>query len=448
HFECDSAQPFTLEAQAEPWRLHPYHLGSHAVGRDGFFEFGNDPDGLDFDADTILPAQDDAVAVCHFNTHSIYSLVFEKEHLASLLPKYPDPLLHLCFGFAMRGPGLVRDGNLVVRSAEPARTGSLEICSLTEQTDSPASWRKDLASIASLADDVKVDAARKAHIKWWRDFWDRSWIHVTGDARADAVSQSYIIQRFMNACAGRGAQPIKFNGSILTVGDAQLKSGNSSDRNHDPDYRAWGASYWNQNNRHIYWPMLAAGDFDLLAPWFNMYVHALPLAEDRTRQYFHHDGAAFIETMYFWGLPNINDFGWNNSGAELDSPWMRYHIQGGVEVIAQMLDRYDYTLDADFAVHSLLPMANAVIAYYDQHWRRGSDGKILMSPSQSIETYQMDAVNPTPDIAGLKSILPRLLALPSSLGSTSNRALWQKTFNDLPAIPEGTTAQGKIPPHG
>ena len=41
----------------------------------------------------------------------------------------------------------------------------------------------------------------------------------------------------------------------------------------------------------------------------------------------------------------MNDFGWDNPGVELQSEWMRYHIQGGLEVLAQMLDRYDYTLD-------------------------------------------------------------------------------------------------------
>ncbi len=448
HVEIEAGQPVALEAKAEPWRLHPHHLDSRAVGREGFFEFGNDPDGLDFDADTILPARDAMAAVCHFNTHSIYPLVLEKEHLAALLPKYPDPLMHRCFGFGMRGPDLATDRDLSLRSVAPAREQRLDIFALTEQTDSPDSWRKDLASVAASADATKLKTAWKAHAKWWDEFWNRSWIHVSGDARADAVSQSYAIQRFMNACAGRGAQPIKFNGSIFTVGHALAEGQRSSERNHDPDYRAWGASYWNQNNRHVYWPMLAAGDFDLLAPWFDMYVRALPLAEDRTRQYFHHDGVAFIETMYFWGLPNINDFGWRNSSVELDSPWMRYHIQGALEVIAQMLDRYDYMLDTEFARQSLLPMANAVVTYYDEHWQRGPDGKILMSPSQSIETYQVDAVNPTPDIAGLNSILPRLLALPSSLGSGADRALWSKVLHDLPAVPMGTTAQGKIPHHG
>jgi len=179
-----------------------------------------------------------------------------------------------------------------------------------------------------------------------------------------------------------------------------------------------------------------------------MYVQALPLARARTQAYFHHDGAAFIETIYFWGLPNVNDFGWDNPGPELQSEWMRYHIQGGLEVLAQMLDQYDYTQDAAFARQSVVPMADAVVMYYDKHWQRGPDGKIWMSPAQAIETYQRDAVNPAPDLAGLKSVLPRLLALPADLAGASERAVWARVLNDLPPLPVGMTAKGKLPPQG
>ena len=245
-----------------------------------------------------------------------------------------------------------------------------------------------------------------------------------------------------------GAQPIKFNGSLFAVGRDLPEGAISTEKDHDPDFRAWGASYWNQNTRWVYWPLLATGDYDLLAPWFNMYVRALPLAKDRTRAHFHHDGGAFVETIYFWGLPNVNDFGWSNQGPELQSGWMRYHVQGGLEVLAQMLDRYDYTEDIDFARTSLLPLAEATITYYAQHWPRGADGKILLEPSQSIETYQKNAVNPTPDVADLRSVLPRLLALPPNLTSETERASWMKVLQELPAIPLGTTARGKLPPKG
>lgn len=448
HLEVQADQPIQLQAISEVWRNKSYHLTQREVTRAGFFEFGSDPDGLDFDPDTILPAQNNQVAWCHFNRRSIYPLVFEKEHLESVLSKYPDPLLHRCFGVGMSGSDLVPSDNQTLKSKRSSKFVRLDLYALTEQTGSRENWRSALNKLIRSTAKVKISAARKAHEQWWTDFWDRSWIHVTGTTDADKVSQSYAIQRYMTACAGRGAQPIKFNGSLFTVGGDLPDGTSSSEGNHDPDYRAWGACFWNQNTRLVYWPLIATGDYDLLSPWFNMYVHALPLVKDRTQLYFHHDGGAFIETMYFWGLPNINDFGWNNNGVELQSEWMRYHVQGGLEVLAQMLDRYDYTQDSEFARDNLLPMADTVVTWYDQHWRRGPDGKILMSPAQSLETYQRNAVNPTPDIAGLMSVLPRLLALPSNLSSQTQRSLWTNVQKDLPAIPMGTTAKGKLPPKG
>jgi hypothetical protein len=348
----------------------------------------------------------------------------------------------------MTGKRLSADGDQTLQSTGPGKSFALDLSALTEQADSPEAWRADLARLTGTIESTRLSTARKAHQRWWAQFWNRSWIHIEGSAEADKISQSYIMNRYMTACAGRSAQPAKFNGSLFTVGHDLPAGVSSSEKNWDPDYRTWGACFWNQNTRMLYWPLMATGDFDLLMPWFNMYVQDIPLIKDRTRAYFHHDGGAFCETMYFWGLPNINDFGWDNAGVELVSPWMRYHIQGGLEVLAQMLDYYDYTGDANFLKQSLLPVADTVITFYDQHWKRGADGKILFSPSQSIETYQETAVNPTPDIAGLLSTITRLQALPKNSTDDNARALWTRVLKDLPPIPMGRTAKGKLPPHG
>jgi hypothetical protein len=45
-------------------------------------------------------------------------------------------------------------------------------------------------------------------------------------------------------------------------------------------------------------------------------------------------------------------------------------------------------------------------------------------------------------------VLPRLLALPESLTSQAQRDLWSKVLRDLPPLPRGTTAKGKLPPLG
>ena len=205
---------------------------------------------------------------------------------------------------------------------------------------------------------------------------------------------------------------------------------------HDPDYRAWGNSYWNQNNRLLYWPFIATGDFGImLRPWFAMYGNALLLAQDRTRLYFHHPGAEFIETMNFWGLPNLSDFDSDNPGNEVQSRYMRYHIQGALEVVAQMLDECEITRDSAFARTQLVPLADAVAAFYANHWPRGAEGELRFSPAQAIETYQVDAVNPTPDIAALRNVLPRLIDLPVAAATPAQRTAWKQTLSDLPAHP-------------
>jgi alpha-L-fucosidase 2 len=449
HVEAKLEHPATMQARLELWRTktHPYNESSPDKG--GLFEMRDHAIPLNFEADTVLPASANHVAWYHFNSSSIYPIVLEQEHLESLLHKYPDPLLHRCFGATLTGPGLVSSDDHALESAAPGRSLRLDIIGLTETgVASPAEWKAAADSLVKKVNAVPLNIARAAHQQWWRDFWNRSWIHVSGTEDAAKVSQGFIMQRYMLAASSRGAFPAKFNGGLFTVGHDIAGNEESTAKNHNPDFRAWGSSYWNQNNRLLYWPLIETGDFDLLKPWFDMYVNALPLAKDRTQAYFHHAGAAFIETGYFWGLPNLNDFGWDNPTTEVKSEWMRYHIQGTLEVISQMLDEYDVTQDAEFAKKDIIPFADAIVTYYNLHWTRGEDGKIKFAPVQSLETYQRIAVNPTPDIAGLKSVLPRLLALPPESTSIDQRSSWKQLLADLPTIPIGKTANGKLPPFG
>ena len=105
--EIQTEAPVELKATSEVWRTKEKSFDKGVIGKTdlGFWEWGNKPDGLTFDPDTILPAKDNRVSWCHFNKRSLYPLVFEREHLESLLTKYPDPLLHRCFGVTMKGDG-------------------------------------------------------------------------------------------------------------------------------------------------------------------------------------------------------------------------------------------------------------------------------------------------------------------------------------------------------
>ena len=244
------------------------------------------------------------------------------------------------------------------------------------------------------------------------------------------VSQGYALQRFITACGGRGAYPIKFNGTIFTV---------DTDRRFDPDYRAWGGMYWFQNTRLPYWPMLASGDFDMMRPLFAMYRNALDLAAHRTAKYFRHGGACFPETMYFWGAYHNGDmgYGWDRTGKGLfpgNNEYIRYYWSGALELTAMMADYYHHTGDRRFLLNTLLPLADAIMAFYDQHYPREANGILRFEPAQSLETW-WDCVNPLPEIAGLRFVLDRLLSLPARDAGPLRTAQWERLRKSLPPLP-------------
>ncbi len=86
-----------------------------------------------------------------------------------------------------------------------------------------------------------------------------------GSDTSSSVTQGYTLQRYMQACGGRGPYPIKFNGGMFTVEPKPFG------KPYNADWRAWGDCFWWQNTRHMYHPMLAAGDFEMMDPLFAMY---------------------------------------------------------------------------------------------------------------------------------------------------------------------------------
>ena len=440
--EAAAAHPFDLQATLELWRTARRTIDPQSKEMFGLYELRGGPEPVVIAPDTVLPARGNRLVWYHRNERSTYPSVLRVQHLEALLDKYPDPLLHRTFGACMQGSGLVAADDHTLKSAKPATKYRLSITALTAQATTPEAWEKKLNEVAAAAAAVDLESARQAHESWWQAFWDRSWLHVTGSKQAEAVSSGYALQRWMMACSSRGSLPVKFNGGLFTVGATFTDPNDKTVKIHDPDYRAWGSNYWFQNNRHLYWPLIVTGDDDLLAPWFKMYMDALPLARDKTKDYYHHDGACFQETIYFWGTTNNSNFGWQNKNVETTNGYIRRYWSGGIEMTAMMLDRFACTLDRSFARDTLIPFADAITTFYDQHWKRDEHGKIRFDPAQSLETWHV-AVNPLPEIAGLRYVLPRLLALPVALTTEAQRALWKKTLADLPPIPIGPGPDGK-----
>ncbi len=338
----------------------------------------------------------------------------------------------LTFGAIIKGNGLARkDDTTLVSGPSDARLFS--IYPLTAVRTTVSQWQARLEKQAGRIEKLPLQQTRLAHQQWWDKFWHRSWIYIRGDSAARTVKEGYVLQRYVTACAGRGAYPIKFNGSIFVVDNPALRQGGGRDKHPvsvDADYRTWGGQYWFQNTRPMYWPRLMAGDFDEMDPLFNMYAAILPANAVQVKDYYHHGGAYFAETAPFWG-------GLRYWGPEVQEDWTGHYFTPILELSMMMLDYYEYTGDRKFAKELLLPVASAGLQFFDQHFTRDSAGKLLLDPDNSIEMF-WKVHDPAPDIAGLRAITARMLALPFDLTTPAARAGWQRLQRELPDLPVGT----------
>ncbi|MCK5000328.1 MAG: LamG domain-containing protein [Anaerohalosphaera sp.] len=253
---------------------------------------------------------------------------------------------------------------------------------------------------------------------------------------ASTVTRAYALQRFIDACGSRGEFPVKFNGSIFTV-----------DFNGDPDDRRWGQGYWWQNSRLPYISMPMSGDFDLMKPLMRMYVDDIfPLCEYRTKKYFGFEGAYFGECMYPWGAIFSNTYGWDKPYSERKDPlqrsmWHKWEWVAGPELVFMLMDYCEYTGDEKYLVEKVVPIAEAIMSFFENYYKVNDAGKLVMYPSQAVETW-IECTNPMPEVAGLRSITQRLLGLDKRLTNAKQRARWKAFMSKLPAIPTRETEDG------
>jgi alpha-L-fucosidase 2 len=435
---CEARVPdgMTIAASLEPWRLKPETLDDELVSGLNYFPelFGKTV----VRPDVIVDEASDRVVWYHENPETPS---FLKNLTLQGLEKFPlpNPLAGRIFGGLMEGAGFARRTSTTLVSAA-GRTRKLSVHLLTRHPATPRTWRTEVDGLARRTDAVPFEEARKAHAAWWERFWDRSWIYVRGggsvetndgpESEGRVVTRGYILQRFINACAGRGGFPIKFNGSIFAVEEEGTEG--------FADYRRWGPGYWWQNTRLPYMAMPAAGDFDLMNPFFEMYAGLLPLGRYRTKLYFGHDGVYFPECLYFWGAVFTETWGDKPLSERPEriqaSGYHKYEWVGGLEMAARMIEYYLYTEDRDFLRGTALPFAEAVLTFFEQHYKTGADGRLVLFPSQALETW-WDCTNPMPEVAGLHDVTKKLGALPPGLLTRKQKDLARRLAAKLPPIP-------------
>lgn len=413
--------PRQVVATLEPWRTE-----ARTIPKDehrSAWSAQGAPFELRESADLLLPGPDH-VTWAHRNEWSVVPELWKQQSLEGLDGLW-DPILHRTFGGRISGPGFSAESATRL-SAAPKEDFALQIATYTAQTRTLSEWDQAVRKVAASSD---LDDARRRTQDWWRALWQRSWVFVPNQRE---VSQANALQRYVQACQGRGEFPIKFNGGYYTVEPAPMG------QPFNADWRQWGDAHWFQNVRFTVHPMLAQGDFEQMEAFWRLYERALPLAMARAQSYHRAKGAYFPETMTPFGTYAGQDYGWDRTGLrpdEVQCPWWQYAWNQGPELVALMLDRWEITQDDAFLDERVLPMAEQVLLYFDSRFRKDEKGRIVLDPTQVVETYWKGVVNDAPTVAGLIAITERLCALPTRQVPARLRAFFAKMRAACPDLP-------------
>ncbi len=432
HVEVNSSKKVMVEAAYESWRYQDRIVKARE-------NFANSykwaaPKNNVYKKDEIS-FSNNGVLFYHYNSSkTIFDETVKQQGLQAIEAQMFNPLKNLATGGLFKGNHFIEAGvytgeysgtdykGFKLKSKFAAKTHELTLTLNTNQVTDINEWKQQLNAITS------TKTAFAENLIWWNSFWNRSFIQIDkyNEGSTDwNVGRNYQLFRFMLACNAKGNWPTKFNGGLFTVDPIHADTGN---KGLTPDYRNWGGGiHTAQNQRLVYFPMLKSGDWDLLQPQLNFYLHLLKNADLRSKIYWNHGGACFTEQLENFGLPNYAEYGTKrpadfDKGLEYNA-WLEYEWDTVLEFCLMMLEEETYT---GKNISDRIPFIESCLTFFDEHYQylanqRGSkkldaNGKLVLYPSSAAETFKM-AYNSTSTIAALQVITHRLLAskyLPAS----------------------------------
>ena len=392
----------------------------------------------------VLLSDTDAVTVLHENGETMLAQTAALQGLGDRMDAIPDRLTGRVFGAR-----LVSDQPLSVRENALVGTAT-EVC-LRVLTASELGGRSAFFSaLERLTAALPTPAeALSRTARWWQDYWQQSYIEVSGDPerQADiepavaaavgettgytcpcpsAVTRAYTLTRYMFACCSTGAFPVLYNGMLFSLmpggGEhfgystfgtsytAQPTGAPTPELN--PDERSWCTEHLWQNLRHPYHSLLARRETE---PFRALFAYFRPFWElDRLRaaRYYGAAGQHSTEMTLSCGLQTMEIYGAdreklalgyaeNRSGGAVD-------ISPGLERIFLMLDYVDFTHDRQLLTDYVLPYTKELLEYIRTRFPNRHAGRIVLGPLQSVETY-WDTIDPAPTVAGMRAVVERLL---------------------------------------
>lgn len=378
----------------------------------------------------------------------------------------PDFLTNRIFGgiMEMSRPKLT-DGCLQTTGTHM----EVRITTLSGQYEDEKQWKKELSLLQQK--NKPAETALRDTINQWTDFWERSYIFVSGDKSQKAmcteevlkraeepmecndvpskVTQAYLLTKYMFACCKDGNFPIFYNGLLFNLapgngehlevptfaGTFTSKPLKEADEEFNPDERSWAIEHLWQNLRLPYYTMLQTGDFESLKRMFCYYLRFQKLNEERAKAYYGAEGIHNVEMTLSCGLMSAEIYGIDRSDkhpGEADNHWGgSIQISPGLELLNLMLEYCRYTQDTVFLKEEVTEYARKTFRYIETRFGRDEDGKIFLTDINCVETY-FHTDNPITIIAGMHSTLRKLLNMDIS---KDDKRYFQQILNITPSLP-------------
>lgn len=335
YLRMNSDIPYKVKVTAESWRKQA-HVITQGEAVSAWMNQMPSWVHVEESADVFQSGGKDIVWY-HQNRQSVYDFVMKHQQKEAVADNFPDPIRNRVWGVSISADGLKKANDSTFLSTHDIRQCELKLVTHSAQYESVADWKKE---ISRRTKRTSADKAFLASRKWWSDFWKHSYIYVEipdEPELAHRLTQSYILQRYMQAGSGRGNFPIKFNGSIFTTDPKYTRAS----AEYSPDFRMWGNDFWWQNTRLPYYAMLANGDFDQMHALFDFYLDRMSAFKTLASKYYQAKGAFIPETVTIFGTYANGEYGWDRSGLspnEITCMYIRYIWVQTLELSKLMLD--------------------------------------------------------------------------------------------------------------
>ncbi len=415
HVDMNSGEPRTLTTSYETWS------GYQASQQEGGFEW--------------------VKRLAEVNPRRTQDM--KSQGMEDFAKSIPDPLSKLTLGGRLDAPGLIAlpeskgkfntlDTQITsVATKTPVSAINLTFTLRMEQDDSLTAWKSALAASAAQV-KASTSESRAATLDWWKSFWNRSHISIAADPSKDRTQdlpwltgRNYQLVRYTMAANTSGRAMTLFNGGIFAC------AGN-------PDKRNWDfCQFMAQNQRLVYWPMLRAGDFDLLKVATDFYQERTEMNRMHVRKFWDVEGVTYPEALNIFGLSAIGTDG----DGRCKPKHLLYHYTSGMEFALMMLEMERYT---GKAIDGYVEPALGFISYYDEYFQKSTlkrtgkpldeKGRLIIYPSDACEPYH-GCTNNTDVIAGLTALSRELLALPQGRLTAKQRTYVEGFRARIPEFP-------------